>query len=104
MSADAHGNIIFFLKERVQDPSSRAASIAEEYQRARLGAAEAKQKKDKKSQGHFGDIIQKLKREMSSLGVVLTSVTLSSHGAFCFRTSYMLLDLFFVQVYQMTCW
>ncbi|KAJ6852893.1 DExH-box ATP-dependent RNA helicase DExH7, chloroplastic-like [Iris pallida] len=52
-----------------EDPSCRAASIAEEYHNARLGAQEAKQRKDKKKQEHFSEIILKLKQEMSSLGL-----------------------------------
>ncbi|KAJ4756658.1 ATP-dependent RNA helicase [Rhynchospora pubera] len=46
-----------------------ANSIIEEYRLARIGALEAKQKKDKKSQGHYGKIIAELKQELSSLGL-----------------------------------
>lgn len=51
------------------DPNLRAASVVEEYHHAKLGAQKAKQKKDKKSQKHFGDIIRKQKQELSSLGL-----------------------------------
>ncbi|KAJ3675190.1 hypothetical protein LUZ60_004232 [Juncus effusus] len=44
-------------------------TIIEEYRVARLGALEAKRKKDKNSQGHFGKIIAKLRQELSSLGI-----------------------------------
>ncbi|XP_078172951.1 RNA helicase family protein isoform X1 [Carex rostrata] len=50
-------------------PPRDADSIIEEYRLARIGALEAKQKKDKKSQSHFGKIIAELKQELSSLGL-----------------------------------
>ncbi|KAL6010624.1 hypothetical protein ACLOJK_001060 [Asimina triloba] len=55
--------------EEVPDPSSRAISIAKEFQAARLAAVEAKEKKDKKSQEQAGNVIRRLKQEMSSLGL-----------------------------------
>ncbi|KAI3977610.1 hypothetical protein MKX01_000523, partial [Papaver californicum] len=55
--------------KETSDPSLRAISIAKEYHIARLEAAEAKEKKDKKSQERAGNIIRKLKQEMSALGL-----------------------------------
>ncbi|KAJ3700380.1 hypothetical protein LUZ61_004085 [Rhynchospora tenuis] len=46
-----------------------ANSIIQEYRIARIGAREAKQQKDKKSQEHYGKIIAELKQELSSLGL-----------------------------------
>ncbi|KAF6159884.1 hypothetical protein GIB67_032968, partial [Kingdonia uniflora] len=51
------------------DPYSRAISIAKEYHIARLEAADAKVRKDKKSQEQAGNKIRKLKQEMSDLGL-----------------------------------
>lgn len=90
---NAHGNLCFSFKEKLQDPTSRAAGIVEEYQNARLAALEAKQKKDRKSLEYFGDIIQRLKLEISSLGIVVTTIDLSCQNT-PFHTSEVLLDLF----------
>ncbi|KAF6171953.1 hypothetical protein GIB67_025839 [Kingdonia uniflora] len=51
------------------DPCSRAISIAKEYHIARLEAADAKVRKDKKSQEQAGNKIRKLKQEMSDIGL-----------------------------------
>ncbi|KAF6134841.1 hypothetical protein GIB67_002242 [Kingdonia uniflora] len=51
------------------DPCSRAISIAKEYHIARLEAADAKVRKDKKSQEQAGNKIRKLKQEMSYVGL-----------------------------------
>ncbi|KAF6140905.1 hypothetical protein GIB67_042318 [Kingdonia uniflora] len=51
------------------DPCSHAISIAKEYHIARLEAANAKVRKDKKSQEQVGNKIRKLKQEMSDLGL-----------------------------------
>ncbi|WOL11159.1 DExH-box ATP-dependent RNA helicase DExH7, chloroplastic isoform X3 [Canna indica] len=56
-------------EEEEDDPNSHAASIIQQYREARLGAIEAKQKGDKKSQKHFGNVINKLKQEISLLGL-----------------------------------
>ncbi|KAF6144427.1 hypothetical protein GIB67_024654, partial [Kingdonia uniflora] len=51
------------------DPCSRAISIAKEYHITRLEAADAKVRKNKKSQEQAGNKIRKLKQEMSDLGL-----------------------------------
>ncbi|KAK9162124.1 hypothetical protein Syun_003026 [Stephania yunnanensis] len=55
--------------EETIDPSSRASSIAKEYHKARLEAMNAKATRDKKRQERAGNIIRKLKLEMSALGL-----------------------------------
>ncbi|KAK9167703.1 hypothetical protein Scep_002894 [Stephania cephalantha] len=55
--------------EETIDPSSRASSIAKEYHKARLEAMNAKATGDKKRQERAGNIIRKLKLEMSALGL-----------------------------------
>lgn len=52
------------------DPNFHAVSVLQQYHQAWLGAREAKQKGDKTSQKHFGNIINKLKKELSLLGFV----------------------------------
>lgn len=54
-----------------------------------MGALEAKKKKDKKSHGYFGDIIRKLKQEISSLGCVLTAATLLLFVFFFFHSAFL---------------
>ncbi|CAN6485774.1 unnamed protein product [Victoria cruziana] len=54
---------------QVTDPSSRSESIVNELQRARLQALEAKKEGDKKTQELAGQLIRKLRHEMSSLGI-----------------------------------
>ncbi|KAJ0973246.1 hypothetical protein J5N97_021205 [Dioscorea zingiberensis] len=56
-------------EEEEVDPSSRVASIVKEYHHARSEALLAKQKGDKKNRDYYGAIINKLKQEMSSLGL-----------------------------------
>ncbi|XP_072970121.1 DExH-box ATP-dependent RNA helicase DExH7, chloroplastic isoform X2 [Typha angustifolia] len=57
-------------EEEEDNPTSRAASVTEEYRLARLGALEAKKRGDKKSQKHFSSIVGKLKQELSMLGLL----------------------------------
>ncbi|KAJ9158973.1 hypothetical protein P3X46_024509 [Hevea brasiliensis] len=53
-----------------QDPVPRSYDIiAKEYYAARIEATKAKEKGDKQSQEQAGDIIRKLKQELSSLGL-----------------------------------
>ncbi|KAF2319938.1 hypothetical protein GH714_020738 [Hevea brasiliensis] len=53
-----------------KDPVPRSYDIiAEEYYAARIEATKAKEKGDKQSQEQAGDIIRKLKQELSSLGL-----------------------------------
>ncbi|KAK8966331.1 hypothetical protein KSP40_PGU019517 [Platanthera guangdongensis] len=56
-------------KEKEVDPCSRADSVAKEYRLARLGALEAKQKRNKMSQKKYNEIISQLKQELTSLGL-----------------------------------
>ncbi|XP_020527145.1 DExH-box ATP-dependent RNA helicase DExH7, chloroplastic isoform X1 [Amborella trichopoda] len=65
---DDDGNCMDDVEE-VTDPRLRAVSIAKEFHAARLAAAEAKEKRDKKGQELAGQAIRKLKQEMSSLGL-----------------------------------
>lgn len=53
----------------VVDPATRALSIAAEFQAAKEAAADAKQKGDKQKQTTSGQLIRKLKQEISSLGL-----------------------------------
>ncbi|KAF6151556.1 hypothetical protein GIB67_021742, partial [Kingdonia uniflora] len=65
------------------EPCSRAISIAKEYHIARLEAADAKVRKDKKSQEQAGNKIRKLKQEMSDLGLSddILAIGLEDEGA-----------------------
>ncbi|XP_049932027.1 DExH-box ATP-dependent RNA helicase DExH7, chloroplastic isoform X3 [Nymphaea colorata] len=54
---------------QVIDPRSRSESIVNELQKARLQALEAKKKGDKETQELAGQLIRKLRHEMSSLGI-----------------------------------
>ncbi|KAH7671164.1 RNA helicase protein [Dioscorea alata] len=56
-------------EEEDVDLDSRAASIVKEYHHARSEALLAKQRGDKKNRDYYGAIINKLKQEMSSLGL-----------------------------------
>lgn len=58
---------LLFLLHQVSGPRSYDV-IAKEYHAARLEATKAKEKKDKKSQEQAGNIIRKLKQELSALG------------------------------------
>ncbi|PON48782.1 RNA helicase, ATP-dependent DEAH box [Parasponia andersonii] len=56
------------LTEKISEPRSYDV-IAKEYRDARLEAVKAKEKGDKKSQEQAGNIIRKLKQELSALGL-----------------------------------
>ncbi|KAF3784862.1 hypothetical protein EJ110_NYTH29396 [Nymphaea thermarum] len=58
---------------QVIDPRSRSESIVNELQKARLQALEAKKKGNKETQELAGQLIRKLRHEMSSLGSSLFS-------------------------------
>ncbi|KAK6945466.1 Helicase-associated domain, partial [Dillenia turbinata] len=62
--------------DQVHKPRYDHDTIVKEYHKARFEAVKAKERGDKKSQEHAGQIIRKLKQEMSALGLsedVLTS-------------------------------
>lgn len=69
--------------EQVAEPRSDPDSIIKEYQNARLEAINAKQRGDRKGQEQAGQIIRKLKQEMSALGLsdeLLLSVNESTYN------------------------
>ncbi|XP_042415652.1 DExH-box ATP-dependent RNA helicase DExH7, chloroplastic-like isoform X3 [Zingiber officinale] len=55
-------------RSQEDDPNFHADSVLQQYHQAWLGAREAKQKGDKTSQKEFGNLINKLKQELSLLG------------------------------------
>lgn len=60
--------MIYVLLQALE-PRSNYESIIEDYSAARLQAANAKDRGDKKSQEEAGLIIRKLKKEISALGI-----------------------------------
>ncbi|XP_057764372.1 DExH-box ATP-dependent RNA helicase DExH7, chloroplastic-like isoform X1 [Salvia miltiorrhiza] len=70
--------------EKALEPRSNYESIIDDYNAARLQAANAKDRGDKKSQEEAGFIIRKLKKEISALGlsvdILESGYVSSSHG------------------------
>lgn len=60
--------MLYALLPQALEPRSNYESIIEDYNAARLQAANAKGRGDKKSQEEAGLIIRKLKKEISALG------------------------------------
>lgn len=70
--------------EKALEPRSNHESIIEDYTAARMQAANAKERGDKKSQEEAGLVIRKLKEEISALGlsvdILESGYASSSHG------------------------